>query len=56
MRVSACMDPWGSTEPLDWRTLVNRCRTLENTSYVVAANQGASLKHYPPFSWSCIRI
>ncbi|MDQ3820134.1 MAG: nitrilase, partial [Acidobacteriota bacterium] len=24
---------------------------LENTAYVVAANQGASLKHYPPYSW-----
>jgi len=30
---------------------VNRCRALENTAYVVAANQGASLKHYPPYSW-----
>src|SRR5262249_49947352 len=31
--------------------LVNRCRALENTAYVVAANQGASLRHYPPYSW-----
>jgi formamidase len=31
--------------------VVNRCRALENTAYVVAANQGASLKHYPPYSW-----
>src|SRR5262249_54366248 len=23
----------------------------ENVAYVVAANQGASLKHYPPYSW-----
>ena len=30
---------------------MNRTRALENTAYVVAANQGASLKHYPPFSW-----
>jgi len=30
---------------------VNRCRALENIAYVVAANQGASLKHYPPYSW-----
>jgi formamidase len=30
---------------------VNRCRALENTAYVVAANQGASLRHYPPYSW-----
>ena len=31
--------------------MVNRCRALENIAYVVAANQGASLSHYPPFSW-----
>ena len=36
---------------MDWWTTVNRCRALENIAYVVAANQGASLKHYPPFSW-----
>ena len=51
VRVSAYMDPCGSTEPMDWWTIVNRCRALENLAYVVAANQGASLKHYPPFSW-----
>jgi predicted amidohydrolase len=51
VRVSAYMDPWGATPPLDWWTTVNRCRALENTAFVVAANQGASLKHYPPFSW-----
>jgi hypothetical protein len=51
VRVSAYMDPFGSTEPMDWWTVVNRCRALENLAYVVAANQGASLKHYPPFSW-----
>ena len=51
VRVSAYMDPWGATEPMDWWTIVNRCRALENTAYVVAANQGASLAHYPPFSW-----
>ena len=36
---------------MDWWIVVNRCRALENLAYVVAANQGASLKHYPPFSW-----
>jgi len=36
---------------MDWWTVVNRCRALENTAYVVAANQGAELRHYPPFSW-----
>ncbi len=51
IRVSAYMDPWGATPPMDWWTIVNRCRALENTAYVVAANQGARLRHYPPFSW-----
>ena len=51
VRVSAYMDPWGSTEPMNWWSLVNRCRALENMAFVVAANQGASLAHYPPYSW-----
>jgi predicted amidohydrolase len=51
LRVSAYMDPWGATAPLDWWTLFNRARAAENTVYVVAANQGASLANYPPFSW-----
>ncbi|HKY20603.1 MAG TPA: nitrilase-related carbon-nitrogen hydrolase [Vicinamibacterales bacterium] len=51
VRVSAYMDPWGATEPMSWWTLVNRCRAIENAAYVVAANQGASLRHYPPYSW-----
>ena len=51
IRVSAYMDPWGATPPMDWWTIVNRCRALENMAFVVAANQGASLRHYPPFSW-----
>ena len=50
-RVSAYMDPWGSTSPMEWWSLVNRTRALENRVYVVAANQGASFKNYPPFSW-----
>jgi hypothetical protein len=45
------MDPWGATEPMNWWTIVNRCRALENCAFVVAANQGASLRHYPPYSW-----
>ncbi|MEP6901867.1 MAG: nitrilase-related carbon-nitrogen hydrolase [Actinomycetota bacterium] len=52
VRVSAYMDPWNATEPMDWWTTVNRCRALENMCYVVASNQAASLKHYPPYSWS----
>jgi len=51
VRVSAYMDPWGATPPMDWWTIVNRCRAIENIAYVVAANQGASLKSYPPYSW-----
>ena len=51
LRVSAYMDPWGATPPMDWWTLVNRCRAMENTAFVVAANQAASQEHYPPFSW-----
>lgn len=52
IRVSAYMDPWNATAPMDWWTIINRARAIENTAYVVAANQAASLKHYPPFSWS----
>ena len=51
IRVSAYMDPWGATPPMDWWTLFNRARAVENLAYVVAANQGASLANYPPFSW-----
>ncbi len=51
IRISAYMDPWGATAPMDWWTSVNRCRALENICYVVAANQGASDNKYPPFSW-----
>ncbi len=51
LRVSAYMDPWGAQEPGNWWSLVNRTRALENTCYVVAANQGATLRQFPPFSW-----
>ncbi len=51
IRVSAYMDPWGTASPMDWWTLINRTRALENTAYVVASNQAASFKNYPPFSW-----
>lgn len=51
VRVSAYMDPWGATPPMDWWTLINRARAVENLACVVAANQGASLENYPPFSW-----
>lgn len=52
VRVSAYMDPWNATAPMDWWTVINRCRAIENAAYVVAANQAASLKNYPPYSWS----
>lgn len=51
VRISAYMDPWGTAQPLDWWTAVNRVRAIENMAYVVAANQAASLRNYPPFSW-----
>ncbi|MDA0802752.1 MAG: nitrilase [Planctomycetota bacterium] len=51
IRVSAYMDPWGATAPMDWWTLMNRARAVENTAFVLAANQGAKLAQYPPFSW-----
>jgi predicted amidohydrolase len=51
IRVSAYMDPWGTQSPMDWWTLFNRARAAENTCYVVAANQGAEFRQYPPFSW-----
>lgn len=52
IRVSAYMDPWNATPPMDWWTVINRARSIENMAYVVAANQGASLHQYPPYSWS----
>jgi predicted amidohydrolase len=51
VRVSAYMDPWGATEPMNWWTTINRARAIENIAFVVAANQGASLRRYPPYSW-----
>ena len=35
----------------EYRRTERRVRALENMAYVVAANQAASLRHYPPFSW-----
>ncbi len=51
LRVSAYMDPWGATQPMDWWKVINRSRAIENLAYVVASNQGASLRNYAPFSW-----
>jgi predicted amidohydrolase len=51
VRVSAYMDPWGTAQPLDWWTTINRVRALENMCFVVASNQASSLTNYPPFSW-----
>lgn len=52
IRVSAYMDPWNATAPMDWWTVINRARAIENTAFVVAANQAARLSYYPPYSWS----
>ncbi len=51
VRISAYMDPWGTAPPMDWWTLINRTRAIENMAYVVASNQACSLGNYPPFSW-----
>ena len=51
IRISAYMDPWGAQPPMDWWTVINRARAIENMAFVVASNQGASSGHYPPFSW-----
>jgi formamidase len=51
VRVSAYMDPWGATAPMDWWTTINRARAIENTAFVLACNQGATFEGYPPFSW-----
>jgi len=50
-RVSAYINPSAATEPMNWWTTINRARAIENIAYVVGANQGASLRHYPPYSW-----
>jgi predicted amidohydrolase len=50
-RLSAYMDPWGATPPMDWWPLFNRARAAENMCYVVASNQAAHRDQYPPFSW-----
>src|SRR4030095_6269047 len=50
IRVSAYMDPWNATAPMDWWTVINRARAIENTAFVIAANQAASLSKYPPYS------
>ena len=33
VRVSAYMDPWGATEPMNWWTIINRARAIENIAY-----------------------
>ena len=51
VRVSAYMDPWGTAQPMDWWTSINRVRAIENMAYVVASNQACGMANYPPFSW-----
>src|SRR4030095_14953252 len=38
IRVSAYMAPGGATPPMDWWTLINRARAVENLAHVVACN------------------
>ena len=53
-RVSAYMEPWGATPPMDWWTVVNRCRALENLAYVVACGTGITgdVMNYPGLIWA----
>ena len=51
VRVSAYMDPWGATEPMDWWTHRQSLPRAREHRVRRAANQGASLRHYPPYSW-----
>jgi len=51
IRLAAYMSPWGTTHPMEWWSIINRCRAIENVAYVAAVNQGAQLANYPPFSW-----
>lgn len=52
-RVSAYMAPWGATPPMDWWTVVNRCRALENLAYVVASGTviTANTTTFPGIIW-----
>ena len=53
VRVSAYMEPFGNTPPMDWWTVVNRCRALENMAYVVACNTGVTgdVFNFPGVIW-----
>ena len=44
IRISAYMDPWGATEPMDWWTIVNRCRTLHHFYVTLANDRDARLQ------------
>src|SRR6185437_14076204 len=51
IRVPAYLDSWGATARMRSSSIVNCCCAVSTTPYVAAATQGASLKHYPPYSW-----
>src|SRR5256885_12733370 len=36
---------------MNWWTTINRAGAIENRAFVVGATGGASLRHYPPYSW-----
>jgi formamidase len=54
IRPSAYPQPWGGTPPMDWWTVVNRCRAIENVAYVVAANVGTTTEvmNMPGVTWA----
>lgn len=49
-RASAYMDPWG-TGPTGVCAVSDRMRSMENMAYTVSAQQGATLRSSPPYSW-----
>jgi predicted amidohydrolase len=51
IRVSAYMDPWGTAAPLDWWTLINRTRALEEHGVRRGGQSGRQPPQLPPFSW-----
>jgi formamidase len=54
IRVSAYMDPWGTAQPMDWWTLINRTRAIENLAYVVGVNRAGNDPKYAYFGRSRI--
>jgi predicted amidohydrolase len=51
IRVSAYMDPWGATEPMDWWTVINRCRAHREPRLRRRGESGRQPAALPPYSW-----